>query len=116
MKDMKKFKFIDINGSGVAWYVKLLGWVLLWFFIVFALLKFFNLFSDKSEIGSIEMFLGVLITAFIYYKFRYKSKAKGNKQIERNLVYFIKSNSLITEDYIENADGSKSKPVSYTHL
>lgn len=111
MKDMKKFKFININDSGVAWYVKLIGWFLLWLFIVFALSMFFNLFRVNSQIGGIEMFLGILIIAFIYYKFRYKNKAKGNKQIERNLVYFIKSNSLITEDYIENTDGSKTKQI-----
>lgn len=111
MKDMKQFKFINIKDTGIPWYMKFIGWFILWLVIIFIASMFFNLFRMNSEIGGIEMFIGTVIIAFLYYKFRYKSKAKGNKQIEKNLLYFIKSNNLLTYDYIENSDGSKTRDI-----
>lgn len=108
---MKKFKFVNLNNSGFPWYAKLIGWVVLWLFVIYLLSIVFNLFRAVPTIGGSEMFVATLIIGAVYYKFRYKNKASGNKQIERSLAYFIKSNNLITEDYIENNDGSKSKQI-----
>lgn len=111
MKNMKQFKFIDIKDTGFPWYMKFIGWLILWVVIIFLASKFFNLFRVNAEIGGIEMFIGTVAIGYLYYKFRYKNKAKGNKQVENNLLYFIKSNNLLTYDYIENSDGSKTRDI-----
>lgn len=111
MKNMKQFKFINIKDTGFPWYMKFIGWLILWVLIIFLASKFFNLFRVNAEIGGIEMFIGTVVVGYLYYKFRYKSKAKGNKQVENNLLYFIKSNNLLTYDYIENSDGSKTRDI-----
>lgn len=111
MKNMKQFKFINIKDTGFPWYMKFIGWLILWVVIIFLASKFFNLFRVNAEIGGIEMFIGTVAIGYLYYKFRYKNKAKGNKQVENNLLYFIKSNNLLTYDYIENSDGSKTRDI-----
>lgn len=111
MKNMKQFKFINIKDTGFPWYMKFIGWLILWVMIIFLASKFFNLFRVNAEIGGIEMFIGTVAIGYLYYKFRYKNKAKGNKQVENNLLYFIKSNNLLTYDYIENSDGSKTRDI-----
>lgn len=108
---MKQFKFINIKDTGFPWYMKFIGWLILWVMIIFLASKFFNLFRVNAEIGGIEMFIGTVAIGYLYYKFRYKNKAKGNKQVEKNLLYFIKSNNLLTYDYIENSDGSKTRDI-----
>lgn len=108
---MKQFKFINIKDTGFPWYMKFIGWLILWVVIIFLASKFFNLFRVNAEIGGIEMFIGTVAIGYLYYKFRYKNKAKGNKQVENNLLYFIKSNNLLTYDYIENSDGSKTRDI-----